>query len=81
MVKAWKQGNVQRLETLLAGMRNYPELYQALIVNRNAAWLPFIESALQERKPVFIVIGALHLVGKKGLVSLLKEKGYLVKQL
>ena len=69
------------LETLLVGMRDYPELYQALVVNRNKDWLPYIERALQEKKPVFIVVGALHLVGKKGLVSLLKEKGYLVKQL
>ncbi len=81
MVKAWKEGNVQHLEALLAGMRDYPELYQALIVKRNKAWLPFIESALQEKMPVFIVVGALHLVGKKGLVSLLKEQGYLVVQL
>lgn len=81
IVNAWKQGNVRELETLLVGMRDYPKLYQALVVNRNKDWLPYIERALQEKKPVFIVVGALHLVGKKGLVSLLKEKGYLVKQL
>ena len=81
VVKAWKQGNVQELETLLAGMEEYPELNQALVINRNNDWFPHIEKALQEKEPVFIVVGALHLLGKEGLVAILKEKGYLVKQL
>ena len=81
MVKAWKQGNVQELETLLAGMDEYPELNQTIIINRNLDWLPHVEQALRETEPVFIVVGALHLLGKEGLVSVLKEKGYRVKQL
>ena len=81
MVKAWKKGNVQELETLLAGMDEYPELNQAIVINRNHDWLPHVEQALRETKPVFIVVGALHLLGKEGLVSALKGKGYLVKQL
>ena len=81
MVTAWKQGNVQALETLLAGMREFPELYQAMVVNRNKNWLPHLEQALREKEPVFIVVGALHLLGKEGLVEILKEKGYLVQQL
>jgi len=81
MVKAWKHGNVQELETLLVGMGEYPELNQVLVVNRNKDWLPYIEQALQEKKPVFIVVGALHLLGKDGLIAALKEKGYLVQQL
>ena len=81
MVKAWKQGNVQELETLLAGMEEYPELNQALVINRNNDWLPHIEQALQEKEPVFIVVGALHLLGKDGLVEILKDKGYLIQQL
>ena len=81
MVKAWKQGNVQELEALLAGMDEYPELNQAIVINRNHDWLPHVEQALQEKEPVFIVVGALHLLGKEGLVSVLKAKGYLVQQL
>ncbi len=81
MVKAWKKGNVQELETLLAGMDEYPELNQAIVINRNHDWLPHVEEALQETEPVFIVVGALHLLGKEGLVAILKEKGYEVQQL
>lgn len=81
MVEAWKQGNVKKLETLLVGMGEYPELNQALVINRNRDWLPHVERALQEKEPVFIVVGALHLLGKEGLVEALKEKGYRVQQL
>jgi uncharacterized protein YbaP (TraB family) len=81
MVTAWEQGNVRELEMLLVGMSEFPELNQVLISNRNHAWLPHIEQALQEKNPVFIVVGALHLLGKEGLVAVLKGKGYLVQQL
>jgi uncharacterized protein YbaP (TraB family) len=81
MVKAWKRGNVQELETLLVGMGEYPELNQALVINRNNDWLPYIEQALQEKEPVFIVVGALHLLGREGLVATLQQKGYIVQQL
>ena len=69
------------METLLVGIREYPELNQALVINRNNDWLPYIEQALQEMEPVFIVVGALHLLGKEGLIAPLQEKGYLVQQL
>lgn len=81
MVKAWKQGNIEELETLLVGMSEYPELNQALVINRNKEWLPHIEHALQEKEPVFIVVGALHLLGKDGLIAALERKGYLLQQL
>lgn len=81
IVTAWKQGNVRELEALLVSMRDYPELYQALVVKRNIAWLPQIEHALQEKEPVFIVVGALHLMGEEGLIAALQERGYVVEQL
>ena len=81
MVNALKQGNVQVLESLLVNMGEYPELNQTFVSNRNHDWLPRIEQALQEKEPVFIVVGALHLLGKEGLVAALKEKGYRVQQL
>ena len=62
-------------------MQEYPELNQVFVINRNEDWLPYIEQALQEKEPVFIVVGALHLLGKEGLVAALKEKGYKVQQL
>jgi uncharacterized protein len=62
-------------------MREYPELYQALVVSRNQDWLPHIERALRQQNPVFMIVGTLHLLGKEGLIAILKEKGYTVLQL
>ncbi|MEE8126683.1 MAG: TraB/GumN family protein [Nitrospirales bacterium] len=80
MVDAWTQGNVKDLEGILEGMREYPELFQALVVSRNQKWIPQIEQALQQPEPAFIVVGALHLLGKEGLVAALQDKGYSVEQ-
>lgn len=81
MVKAWEGGDVKELEALLAGMKEYPELYQSLVVTRNHHWLPQIEQRLQKRGPVFVVVGALHLLGEEGILAALAKKGYRVEQM
>ena len=81
MVKAWEGGDVKELEALLAGMKEYPELYQSLVVTRNHNWLPQIEQRLQKRGPVFVVVGALHLLGEEGILAALAKKGYRVEQM
>src|ERR671923_2347772 len=44
VVQSWTKGDVGSLEELLlGGMREYPELYQNVIVVRNRRWLPEIE--------------------------------------
>ena len=48
-----------------------------LLDERNTAWVPKIETAIKE-KPNFIAVGAAHLGGKVGLISLLRAKGYTV---
>ncbi|KOY84953.1 hypothetical protein AD998_01225 [bacterium 336/3] len=57
-----------------------PEEYNSLLKNRNDAWMPQIYKLVQE-KPVFIAVGALHLVGKDGLIYQLRKQGYTVKPL
>lgn len=49
-----------------------------LLANRNATWIPIMEKAIQA-KPTFFAVGAGHLGGKKGVLSLLKKQGYTVK--
>ena len=43
--------------------------------NRNINWIPSIEKTIA-LTPTFIAVGAAHLGGKKGVVSLLRAKGY-----
>lgn len=49
-----------------------------LLANRNAAWIPIMEKAMQA-KSTFFAVGAGHLGGEKGVLSLLKKQGYTVK--
>jgi uncharacterized protein len=82
IVQFWESGDVQSLEELLlSGMRGYPEVHQKIIIDRNRRWLPQIEKMLQESETTLVVVGAAHLVGKEGVIELLKARGYTVEQL
>jgi uncharacterized protein YbaP (TraB family) len=52
--------------------------FNDFIYHRNHDWIPKIEEMIKEQ-PVFIAVGALHLPGKKGVIELLRQKGYIVK--
>jgi uncharacterized protein YbaP (TraB family) len=53
----------------------------ALIVKRNQSWIPEIEQMLKGPSDALVVVGAAHLVGKTGVVELLRAKGYTVEQI
>lgn len=54
-----------------------PGEMEAMLDNRNLEWIKILVPLLQEETN-FIVVGAGHLPGKKGLISLLKKNGYQV---
>jgi len=81
LVNAWTDGQIEGLEVMLENMKNFPEVYEALITRRNNNWLPQIESYLQKHETTMIVVGTLHLLGKQGLLAMLNEKGYIIQQL
>ena len=77
---AWRAGDAPAIEQLLLkGMKDSPAYYQSLVVNRNRRWMPKIESCLATGN-CFVVVGAAHMVGTDGLVTMLKQKGYKVSQ-
>jgi uncharacterized protein len=81
MVRAWAAGDVAALEELtLASLKDSPELYTRLLVERNRNWIPHVEKCLAEKAGCFIVVGAAHLVGPDGLPALLAKKGLRVTQ-
>ena len=53
-----------------------PELYDALLGARNRQWLPKIEALLDEDRDYLVVVGALHFVGRDGLLALLRSDGH-----
>ena len=55
----------------------FPELYKTLVADRNRNWIPQIEKEFDGRKhETLVIVGALHLAGSDGVVSLLRQKGY-----
>lgn len=80
IVSAWRKGRIEGFEDMLHGIQAFPEVYRALITDRNRRWLPVIESCLDENRPCFVVVGTLHLLGEHGLLALLAEKGYTIQQ-
>ena len=82
MKDAWRSGNRKALfETgIQPMMENYPKIYQSLLVDRNNNWLPKIERLIEQPKEKFILVGALHLIGKDGLLQQLKKRGYQVQR-
>jgi len=82
LVEAWRFGDLEFLENnLLVDMQKYPELHQAIVVNRNIDWVRQIQALLDDRDDYLIVVGALHLVGEQGVPNLLTKLGYDVKPL
>jgi uncharacterized protein YbaP (TraB family) len=58
-----------------ADMNDYPQLRKVLIEDRNNAWVKKIIALLDENKTYFIAVGAAHLVGPRGVPSLLRKQG------
>jgi uncharacterized protein YbaP (TraB family) len=85
MITAWSTGDVEKMEkTMTDTIQEYPELeafYKKLNDDRNVRMVEKIISFLKTDKKYFIVVGAAHMVGKNGIVQLLKNKGYKVNQL
>ena len=81
LLDAWKSGDAPTVEKIvLADLKNDPVLYQRLLVERNRNWLPKIDDLFARKGRAFVVVGAAHLVGPDGLLSMLKGKGYTIEQ-
>ena len=81
LLQAWKAGNAPELEKLLnEAMKESPAIYKRMLTDRNQNWLPKIEELARGKKNAIVIVGAAHLVGKDGVVELLKKKGATVTQ-
>jgi uncharacterized protein len=77
LIAAWRTGDLRALEKAFIEERaKSPELYDALLGVRNRQWLPKIEALLKEDRDYLVVVGALHYVGRDGLLALLRKEGH-----
>ena len=85
LVQAWKTGDTKGMEPII--MKNIKEdpklvpIYEKLIDERNRRMVSKIEDYLRGNGTYFVVVGAGHLIGEKGIVETLRKKGFRVEQL
>jgi uncharacterized protein YbaP (TraB family) len=80
MYALYKSMDIDAMQDMTATSENKitADYQDQLLNDRNKKWTPKIE-AIAKEKPTFFAVGAGHLGGKKGLIALLKAKGYKVE--
>ncbi|MEP6924741.1 MAG: TraB/GumN family protein [Pyrinomonadaceae bacterium] len=82
LLSAWSAADVKRLESFFTSESGEPiEIQKKLLDDRNPRMANFAEQCLKTGEKCFVVVGAGHLIGAKGIVQLLKERGYKVEQI
>ncbi|MBL0740291.1 TraB/GumN family protein [Chryseolinea lacunae] len=80
MNRHYREGNLMKLEELMAKQTYTEKEATVMLYDRNAKWMEQLPQ-LMKTQQTFVAVGALHLAGKMGLVSLLRKAGYTVKPL
>jgi uncharacterized protein YbaP (TraB family) len=78
---AYMSGDADRLQKVMDEENTGPKsLTKKLLDDRNVSMAGKVEGFLKGNEQIFVVVGAAHLVGDKGVVKLLQDKGYHVEQ-
>ncbi len=77
MVDAYKKEDIQKLGEEMSDSPEWKGFEDIMLYNRNRNWIPVISAAMKEGTQLFAV-GAGHLPGKDGVISLLRKAGYTV---
>jgi uncharacterized protein YbaP (TraB family) len=82
---AWKTGDAKTMEKAAMGDpakrdKESSAVLEKMFDERNVKMVDRIEGFLKAKDQYFVVVGAGHLVGPKGIVKLLEAKGYQVEQ-
>lgn len=78
LMDAYVVGDEEQLEALVFDpeeIARSPEIFEALIYVRNERWVQPLESELA-RGGAFVAVGLAHVIGERGLLRLLEQRGY-----
>jgi len=86
LITAWRCGDLKTLQQILLEdygslLVNTDEIYEKLFFERNRKMAAKIKEYLKGNGNYFVVVGAGHYLGEKGIVSLLKKEGYEVNRI
>lgn len=82
LIDGWKSQDMKKLEELTMKGSDDPsqkDYFDKFYFIRNLAMTEKIENYLDQNEDYFVIVGSGHLVGEKGILSLLKKAGYSVK--
>lgn len=86
LITAWQSADAKALDAALLEMQKGENasdrfLQKVLLDQRNPAMAQQVEALLKTDKTSFVAVGALHLLGAKGVPGLLQQRGYTVQKL
>ena len=80
MNKSYRDGDLVKLEELLAIQTYTEQEAKVMLDDRNKKWFEQLPSLMKEQQ-TFVAVGALHLSGENGLINLFRNAGYTVTPL
>ena len=85
LMKAWSTGDEKGIESIVTRTvkedKRLVPIYEKFIYQRNRNMASKIEDYLKAKETYFVIVGAGHLVGRQGIIQILRDKGFTVEQL
>lgn len=83
MESAWRTGDTATMERLVYSTQEpaMQPIYEKMFYERNRNMAAKIDGYIKSGKTIFVVVGSGHLIGPKGILSLLRQAGYSTRQL
>lgn len=80
MNQAYVAGDVSKIEQMMQEEAEPKSFFKRLVEDRNLDMAARVENYLNGKEQYFVVVGAAHLVGPKGIVKLLEARNYRVER-
>jgi uncharacterized protein len=83
-LEAWTNGDGEAVDAAIQQGASNPELrafYERVFYERNAQMAEALDALLRTPRTLFVVVGAGHVVGERGVVADLVRRGYTARQL
>lgn len=75
LIETYSSKDIERMVEMVGESPEYKNYQDIMLDNRNSKWIAPMKAMMEEGK-MFFAVGAGHLGGEKGLLSLLKKEGY-----
>ena len=80
LIMTYKEENILELLKMVGESPEYKDYQDVFLFDRNKSWVDTMGDIMKD-DPVFFAVGAGHLAGPEGLISLLKKEGYKLKRI